>query len=145
MLLLNAFIKVNLFFIARLCNDVLCTIQETLRMYPALPLSDLVALEDTQLPLTDGITTTKGKHISSLPIRKGQRITVALASYQRCLTSFSFNSRSLPLWRSNFYWGLDAHEFKPERWTAEMPDKGPALGPYAHLFVHDLSHFSSPN
>ncbi|KAJ7256326.1 hypothetical protein C8J57DRAFT_1344433, partial [Mycena rebaudengoi] len=40
-----------------------------------------MALEDTSLPLTYGLTTTSGEKIAELPIRKGQVICLAIGSY----------------------------------------------------------------
>ncbi|KAJ7643102.1 cytochrome P450 [Mycena polygramma] len=106
-------------------------IKETLRLYPAVSLSNQVAVEDTVLPLTHGITSRSGKHLESLPVKKGQSITVSVAGYHR----------------SETHWGPDAHEFRPRRWLeleAREREAGkggwPALGPYAHL----LSFWGGP-
>lgn len=83
--LLNAFIKVCIDRIVNYCRRKLrpCRLQETLRMYPAEPISETMALEDTILPLTYGLATTSGEHITKLPIRKGELVLMALGSYQR--------------------------------------------------------------
>ncbi|KAJ7292040.1 cytochrome P450 [Mycena rebaudengoi] len=98
-------------------------IKETLRMYPAEPISETMALEDTILPLTYGLATTSGEHITKLPIRKGELVLMALGSYQR-LESI---------------WGPDAHEFKPTRWFEGSPN-ALHIGPYANL----LSFYAGP-
>ncbi|KAJ7250747.1 cytochrome P450 [Mycena rebaudengoi] len=94
-------------------------IKETLRMYPIEPLSEQIANQDTFLPLTKGITTTTGEHITRIPIQKGQLVSVAIASYQR-LESI---------------WGLDANEYNPNRWLEGTIFKGDlqSIGPYANL------------
>ncbi|KAJ7939544.1 cytochrome P450 [Mycena leptocephala] len=92
-------------------------IKETLRMHPVTPLTEHIATEDTVLPLSHAITTASGERISEIPIRQGQIIMMAHASYQR--------HESL--------WGSDAGEFKPSRWTDGTTYKGDALGPYANL------------
>ncbi|KAJ7262930.1 cytochrome P450, partial [Mycena rebaudengoi] len=74
-------------------------IKEMLRMYPIIPLSEQITTKDTFLPLTHPITTTSGEKITEVPIRKGQIIMLAPASYQRL--------ESL--------WGSDADEWKPSR------------------------------
>jgi hypothetical protein len=61
--------------------------QETLRMYPGEPMSERVAVQDTVIPLADGIRTSNGEHITHLPVPKGQIITLGIASYQRLVFS----------------------------------------------------------
>ncbi|KAJ7866838.1 cytochrome P450, partial [Mycena olivaceomarginata] len=92
-------------------------IKEALRMYPAEAITERMALEDTVIPLGDGVMTAKGEHISHLPIRKGQIVSLGIASYQQ------LESR----------WGQDAHEFKPSLWLDGGASKGEAVGPYANL------------
>ncbi|KAJ6536451.1 cytochrome P450 [Mycena vulgaris] len=94
-------------------------IKEVLRMYPAAPLLDRIAVQDTMIPVTDRIGTSTKDSIAQIPIQKGQLVTVATASYQR-LESF---------------WGTDAHEFKPSRWLEGSACRGDALGPYSHLLA----------
>ncbi|KAJ6541691.1 cytochrome P450 [Mycena capillaripes] len=94
-------------------------IKEVLRVYPAAPYLERVAGEDLVIPLESEITTTSGEHISHLPVKKGQFIAVAIASYQRM----------------EALWGSNADEFKPSRWLDGDPCKGKALGPYAHLIL----------
>ncbi|KAJ7250349.1 cytochrome P450 [Mycena rebaudengoi] len=99
-------------------------IKETLRMYPVVPLSEQIATQDTYLPLTNHVTTSSGEKLKVLPIRKGQIVNLAIASYQRL--------ESL--------WGPDANEWKPSRWIEGTTYKGDALGPYSNL----LSFFGGP-
>jgi hypothetical protein len=58
-------------------------LKETLRFYPAAPYLERVAGEDLVIPLASEITTISGERISNLPVKKGQFIAVAIASYQR--------------------------------------------------------------
>ncbi|KAJ7853217.1 cytochrome P450, partial [Mycena leptocephala] len=92
-------------------------VKEILRLYPAEAIVDRMAVQDTIIPLTDSLTTLTGNHVSEVPVRKGQVVTLAIASYQR------LESR----------WGADAHEYNPSRWLDGTPYKGEALGPYANL------------
>ncbi|KAJ7082294.1 cytochrome P450 [Mycena epipterygia] len=92
-------------------------IKEVLRVYPAAPIVDRVAVRDTVIPLAESIITATGERVSEIPVQKGQLVTLALASYQR------LESR----------WGEDAHEFKPSRWIEGTPYQGEAVGPYANL------------
>ncbi|KAJ7084746.1 cytochrome P450 [Mycena crocata] len=99
-------------------------LKETLRVYPAAPYLERVAGEDLVIPLAEEITTTTGERISHLPVKKGQFIAVAIASYQRLHT----------------LWGPDADEFKPSRWLNGHPCKGQAFGPYSHLLTFAGGH-----
>ncbi|KAJ7035852.1 cytochrome P450 [Mycena alexandri] len=57
-------------------------IKEVLRMYPAAALRERVALKDEIIPLSEGIVTTTGQRITKIPIREGDQVVLALASYQ---------------------------------------------------------------
>ncbi|KAJ6571227.1 cytochrome P450 [Mycena capillaripes] len=92
-------------------------IKEILRQYPVGPLSDRVAIEDAVIPLSEAITTSTGERMSQVPVKKGQLVTMAVASYQR-LTS---------------RWGKDADKFNPYRWLDGRTYQGDAVGPYANL------------
>ncbi|KAJ6527421.1 cytochrome P450 [Mycena capillaripes] len=101
-------------------------IKETLRLYPAAALEERVALADAVIPITEGIRTSMEQVITQIPVRKGQLVTLAIASFQR-LESF---------------WGADSHEFKPRRWLEGSPYKGEtSVGPYANLrsFINGIT------
>ncbi|KAF7349117.1 Cytochrome P450 [Mycena venus] len=100
-------------------------IKEVLRVYPAAALRERVALKDEIVPLSEGIVTTTGHRITQIPIRKGDQVMLALASYQRL--------QSL--------WGDDADSFNPYRWIEGKVHRGEAIGPYANL----LSFFGGPH
>ncbi|KAJ7241147.1 hypothetical protein C8J57DRAFT_1561800 [Mycena rebaudengoi] len=51
-------------------------------MYPAAALRERVALKDEIIPFSEGIATTTGQRITQIPIRKGDQVVLALASYQ---------------------------------------------------------------
>ncbi|KAJ7666359.1 cytochrome P450, partial [Mycena rosella] len=93
--------------------------QEVLRKYPAAPLLDRVAVQDTLIPVTESIGTSGGARITQIPVRKGQIVTVAIASYQRL--------ESL--------WGVDAHKFRPSRWIEETVPQKDTVGPYTNLLA----------
>ncbi|KAJ7605065.1 cytochrome P450 [Mycena polygramma] len=88
-------------------------LKETLRVYPAAAYLERVAGEDLVIPLASEIVTTSGDRISHLPVKKGQFIAVAIASYQR----------------EEALWGSDANDFKPSRWLEGDPFKGKSIGP----------------
>ncbi|KAF7375594.1 Cytochrome P450 [Mycena sanguinolenta] len=100
-------------------------LREILRLYPAVPLSDRIVLEDTVIPLGESIISSKGNLIDKIPVRKGEIVTVAIAAYQR------LPSR----------WGKDPHIFNPSRWLDGETHQGEAVGPYANL----LSFFGGPH
>ncbi|KAJ7650920.1 cytochrome P450 [Roridomyces roridus] len=92
-------------------------VKETLRFHPAVPITERIATEDAVLPLAEAVVTSDGQRLSQLPVKKGQAIMIAIASYHRL----------------EALWGEDAHEFNPSRWLDGNPCKGNALGPYGHL------------
>ncbi|KAJ6541681.1 cytochrome P450 [Mycena capillaripes] len=94
-------------------------IKEVLRVYPAAPYLERVPCEDLVIPLASEIILKSGERVSHLPVKKGQYIAVAIASYQQV----------------EALWGSDAAEFKPSRWLKGDPCKGKALGPYGHLLT----------
>ncbi|KAF9259681.1 cytochrome P450, partial [Marasmius fiardii PR-910] len=95
-------------------------IKETLRFHSTVPLSERMAFDDTVLPLSHPITTTSGRVISELPVRKGQIIYLGVASYHR----------------NPHVWGPDTNIFQPPRWLDGRYDSGTlpvSIGPYANL------------
>ncbi|KAJ7158005.1 cytochrome P450 [Mycena crocata] len=103
-------------------------IKEVLRMYPTEATTERIAVQDTIIPLSNGITTSTGEHISRIPVQKGQIQTVNV------------------MIRLESRWGADAHQFKPSRWIDGSPSKGEALGPYANLrLVNSLSFLGGPH
>ncbi|KAJ7853989.1 cytochrome P450, partial [Mycena olivaceomarginata] len=82
MALLDAFIEV--------CRTAL-------KLYPAEPISDRIAVQDTIIPLTDSITTSGGERMPHILINcKGQIV------FHVC--------------RLQSRWGEDVHEFNTSRW-----------------------------
>ncbi|KAJ7151161.1 cytochrome P450 [Mycena filopes] len=96
-------------------------LKEILRLYSTVPQTERVVAKDSVLPLSEPITTTSGKLINEIPVKKGQHLIIAISSYHR-LTSV---------------WGDDAEEFKPSRWLdGNMPASGAfSLGPYSNLLA----------
>ncbi|CAK5276765.1 unnamed protein product [Mycena citricolor] len=100
-------------------------INETIRLYAALPFAERVSTEDCILPLSQEVVTNTGKRVTEIPIQKGQLVYVSLASYNRL--------KSL--------WGPDAGDFRPARWLEKAsPCSGTAIGPHASL----LSFLAGP-
>ncbi|KAK7026343.1 cytochrome P450 [Favolaschia claudopus] len=93
-------------------------IKESLRIYPAAALRERVAVKDDFIPLSEPIITTTGKRITEIPVRRGEQVTLALASYHRL----------------EKFWGEDAESFNPYRWIDGKISPGEAIGPYANLW-----------
>ncbi|CAK5262387.1 unnamed protein product [Mycena citricolor] len=93
-------------------------IKEALRMFPAEPLTDRLAYADDVIPLSEPILDRHGRKIDSIHVRKGQVVTMAIASYQRVASR----------------WGQDAMEFNPMRWLeGGSVQTSDIIGPYANL------------
>ncbi|KAJ7673920.1 cytochrome P450, partial [Mycena polygramma] len=92
-------------------------IKETLRLYPPGAIQERIAVQDTVIPLTEGIKDSAGQAMHHISVQKGQVVLVAIASYQRLQS----------------YWGEDAHQFRPSRWLDGTIVPGQAVGPYANL------------
>ncbi|KAJ6489643.1 cytochrome P450 [Mycena vitilis] len=78
--------------------------KEALRMFPALPYMERVAMRDDVLPLQTPITTPDGRTITALPIKKGQIIVLPIIAINRLDAT----------------WG-DPLNFRPERWFEPHP------------------------
>ncbi|PVI06909.1 cytochrome P450 52A12 [Periconia macrospinosa] len=77
------------------CNYLQWLLQESLRLYPVVPMDSRTALQDTSLPTGGGPDGTK-----PIYIRKGVQVQYPLYHMHRRID----------------FWGEDANEFKPERW-----------------------------
>ncbi|CAK5267275.1 unnamed protein product [Mycena citricolor] len=90
-------------------------IKETLRMFPAEPIMDRLAYEDDIIPLSEPVLDRHGRKIDCIPVRKGQVLTMAIASMAS-------------------HWGSDAMEFNPMRWLeGGSVQTSDVIGPYANL------------
>ncbi|EGO03676.1 hypothetical protein SERLA73DRAFT_149895 [Serpula lacrymans var. lacrymans S7.3] len=75
-------------------------VKEGLRLYPASPQTERVALKDDVIPLSKPIRTSTGRTMNQIKIRKGQVIHIPFTTMQT----------------NPAVWGPDAASFKPERW-----------------------------
>ncbi|KAJ3491215.1 hypothetical protein NLJ89_g11360 [Agrocybe chaxingu] len=85
-------------------------VRETLRLYPPVPSTARVAVQDDVIPLATPFVDRKGVERNQVHIRKGQVVLIPIVTI----------NRAKPIW------GEDAMEFKPERW-ANLPDTAGAV------------------
>jgi cytochrome P450 len=79
------------------CAYLQHVLQESLRLYPSVPLNSRMAVKDTTLPLGGGPNGT-----SPIYVHKGEEVNYSVYVMQR---------------RKDI-WGADADEFNPERWAS---------------------------
>ncbi|KAF6751337.1 cytochrome P450 [Ephemerocybe angulata] len=100
--------------------DAVC--RESLRLYAPLPLLLREAREDGILPLFRPITSTSGQEIREVFVPKGTTLFISLHHCNR----------------NPEIWGLDAAEWKPERWLEPLPDtvaEAKVPGVYSNLMT----------
>ncbi|TKA57540.1 hypothetical protein B0A49_13148 [Cryomyces minteri] len=85
------------------CRYLTYVLNETLRLYPPVPLNSRVALRDTVLPTGGGPDGSR-----PIAVRKGQVVVFCVYAMQR---------------REDL-WGSDAGVFRPERWEGRKLDWG---------------------
>ncbi|KAI0306228.1 cytochrome P450 [Multifurca ochricompacta] len=93
------------------------TLKEAMRLHPIVYFLPREAGRDEVIPLAFPITTESGEQISSIPVRKGTPIDIAIGVYNR-----------LP-----GVWGLDADDWNPERFLNFDKSNQTPLGVFANL------------
>ncbi|TDL23921.1 cytochrome P450 [Rickenella mellea] len=93
-------------------------VKEGLRIHPAAPQTERVAMRDDVLPLLTPIKTKDGQVLTTFKVRKGQVLYVPFTAMQT----------------NPAVWGVDATEFKPERWIT------PGAVPQAKELPHGWSN-----
>ncbi|KAH9958826.1 cytochrome P450 [Russula dissimulans] len=94
-------------------------LKESMRLHPIIWMLGRVASRDDVIPLAFPIITKSGEQVSSIPVKKGTIIDVAIHVYQR-----------LPQ-----VWGEDADEWKPERFLNAENVKQTSVGLYGNLLA----------
>ncbi|KAH8977854.1 cytochrome P450 [Lactarius akahatsu] len=97
----------------------LATIKETLRLHPIVNVMHKEATRDDVIPLSSPIVTKSGEQVSSIPVRKGTLVDLAVGVYNR-----------LPE-----IWGADANEFKPERFLDIDKSNHSNIGVFGNLMT----------
>ncbi|RXW14179.1 hypothetical protein EST38_g11674, partial [Candolleomyces aberdarensis] len=90
--------------------------------YPPVAFISREAASDAILPFQKPIKSTEGESLDSIFVPKGSRI---MCSLSKCNTDPDI-------------WGPDAHEWKPERWLAPLPNsvqEAHVPGVYSHLMT----------
>ncbi|KAF8633081.1 hypothetical protein AX15_001529 [Amanita polypyramis BW_CC] len=96
--------------------------RETLRLYPPVPTMHRAAKKDMILPLSTPVKGLDGHDMHEIFVPSGTLVLVS-----------AFNSN-----RNPEIWGLDAHEWKPERWLSPLPSSVTGAhipGIYSHLMT----------
>ncbi|KAG6876823.1 hypothetical protein C0993_000171 [Termitomyces sp. T159_Od127] len=101
-------------------------VRETLRLHPALPEANRVAIKDDVIPLTKPITDADGKVIDSIFITKGTNVRIPVM----CLN------------RSELLWGADSKAFSPSRWLND--DVGKQSAAQIQTRYHILTFYDGP-
>ncbi|KAH7904546.1 cytochrome P450 [Hygrophoropsis aurantiaca] len=81
-------------------------VREVLRIHPAAPSMERIAMNDDVLPLRYPITSKDGRTVSTLNIAAGQTVIIPIHSINRL----------------DSVWG-DGGAFRPERWMEDLPPK----------------------
>ncbi|KAI0659771.1 cytochrome P450 [Cubamyces menziesii] len=100
--------------------DAVC--RETLRLYPMAPFRFRECREDVVLPLSEPVRGRDGSLIPEIPLAKGTTVFVGVISANT----------------NTALWGPNAHEWKPERWLAPLPEaiaEAKIPGVYANLMT----------
>ena len=95
--------------------------RETLRLYPIIVHYMRRASSDDSIPLSKPIKTRSGKIISTISVKKGQRVLSSFWGYNRL----------------EELWGEDPHTWRPERFLEPaVGDRAKhTLGVYANLYA----------
>ncbi|KAI5986036.1 cytochrome P450 [Pisolithus orientalis] len=73
---------------------------ETLRLHPSIPDFERIAEKDDVIPLSEPVHTKAGEVLDSIRVAAGTLVAISTPSVNR----------------SAAIWGIDAKEFRPERW-----------------------------
>ncbi|KAA1478305.1 cytochrome P450 [Dentipellis sp. KUC8613] len=84
--------------------DAVC--RETLRLYPPIPFVTRTTRADVILPVGTPLTGTDGRTMREIPIAANTDVIISILGVNR----------------SAAIWGADAHEWRPARWLAPLPE-----------------------
>ncbi|KAI0253563.1 cytochrome P450 [Lactifluus subvellereus] len=93
------------------------TLKESMRLHPIVYWIPREASRDDVIPLALPITTKSGEQVTSIPVKKGTQIDIAIDVYNR-----------LPE-----VWGPDADDWNPERFLNLDKSKQTSIGVFANL------------
>ncbi|KAF8259373.1 cytochrome P450 [Lactarius quietus] len=92
-------------------------LKESMRLHPIIWMLSRVAAQDDAIPLAFPVTTKSGLPVSSIPVKKGTIIDIAIHAYQRL----------------SEVWGEDAGEWNPDRFLKSENAKHTPIGVYGNL------------
>jgi len=94
-------------------------VKEVLRFHPVLPNTLRCPEQDDVIPLSKPIATLSGKVIDRIPVRKGLRLVLSIAAYNR----------------NPEVWGDDAHIFNPDRFLIAGDKRNSSVGVMSNLLT----------
>ncbi|KAF6762408.1 cytochrome P450 [Ephemerocybe angulata] len=97
-------------------------IRETLRVHPPIASLPRETRKDALLPFSEPVKATDGQYISEVLVPKSTLVVVSIKAINT----------------DPGMWGADAHEWKPERWLAPIPEavvEARVPGVYSHLMT----------
>ncbi|KAG0695944.1 cytochrome P450 [Suillus ampliporus] len=101
-------------------------VHEILRLHPAIPEFNRLAIADDVIPLSEPVRAASGEMTDRISVAKGTLISISVGAINR----------------SCALWGPDAKEFNPDRWLAEGGISGKAKEVQGHR--HLLTFVDGP-